>query len=111
MKLMTTFMMNPAVLAVTQESLNKIVSPITDICALLVGVLLGLVGSIGAIWCIVLGVKYAKAEDPQEHEKAKNALKNAIIGFILIFVLLIMVKIGYNVFYQYWRGYNTNIGV
>ena len=104
MKLMTTFMMNPAVLAVTQESLNKIVSPITDICALLVGVLLGLVGSIGAIWCIVLGVKYAKAEDPQEHEKAKNALKNAIIGFVLIFVLLVMLELGLNVFTNEFLG-------
>ncbi len=104
MKLMTTFMMNPAVLAVTQESLNKIVSPITDICSLLVGVLLGLVGSIGAIWCIVLGVKYAKAEDPQEHEKAKNALKNAIIGFVLIFVLLVMLELGLNVFTNEFLG-------
>ena len=97
-------MMNPVALSVTQESLDKIVSPITDICALLVGVLLGLVGSVGAIWCIVLGVKYAKAEDPQEHEKAKNALKNAIIGFILIFVLLVMLELGLNVFTNEFLG-------
>ena len=97
-------MTNPVALAVTQESLDKIVSPITDICALLVGVLLGLVGSVGAIWCIVLGVKYAKAEDPQEHEKAKNALKNAIIGFILIFVLLVMLELGLNVFTNEFLG-------
>lgn len=104
MKLLTNLMMNPAALAVTQESLEKIVAPITDICALLVGVLLGLVGSVGAIWCIVLGVKYAKAEDPQEHEKAKNALKNAIIGFVLIFVLLVMLELGLNVFTNEFLG-------
>lgn len=104
MKFLSTLMMNPAFLAVTQESLEKIVSPITDICAILVPVLLALVGSVGAIWCIVLGVKYAKAEDPQEHEKAKNALKNAIIGFVLIFVLLAMLELGLYVFTEEFLG-------
>ena len=98
-------------LAITSDTLQQLIIPITDLIDAAIPGLLALVTSIGLVWCIVLGVKYAKAEDPQEHEKAKNALKNAIIGFILIFVLLIMVKIGYNVFYQYWRGYNTNIGV
>ena len=104
---MTNFMMSPVALAITQDSIERVVSPITDISGILVGVLLGLVGSIGAIWCIVLGVKYAKAEDPQEHEKAKNALKNAIIGFVLIFVLLVMLEIGLDVFtHEFLESYN-----
>lgn len=50
-------------------------------------------GALGALYCVVLGVKYAKAEEPQEREKAKGALKNAVIGFILIFVLILALNL------------------
>ena len=76
-------------LAISQKDLEKIVKPLTDVLSVVIPVLLGVVGSVGAIWVIFLGIKYAKAEDPQEHEKARNSLKHAIIGFVLIFVLLI----------------------
>lgn len=55
---------------------------------------LGIVGALGAIYCIILGAKLAKAEEPQDREKAKNSLKNALIGFILIFVLIVALKVG-----------------
>ena len=55
--------------------------------------LLGLVGAVGSLYCVVLGVKYAKAEEPQDREKAKGALKNAIVGFVLIFVLMLGLNI------------------
>ncbi len=51
--------------------------------------LLIVVGAAGSLYCILLGVKYAKAEEPQDREKAKSHLKNAIIGFVLIFVLMV----------------------
>ena len=57
------------------------------------GPLLAIVGAAGALYCVVLGVKYAKAEEPQEREKAKGALKNAIIGFVLIFVLILALNL------------------
>ena len=43
----------------------------------------------GMLYCVILGVKYAKAEEPQDREKAKGALKNAVIGFVLIFILIL----------------------
>lgn len=55
---------------------------------------LAIVGALGAIYCILLGAKLAKAEEPQDREKAKNSLKNALIGFVLIFVLIVVLKIG-----------------
>ncbi len=55
---------------------------------------LGIVGALGAIYCISLGAKLAKAEEPQDREKAKNSLKNAIVGFVLIFVLIVVLKLG-----------------
>ena len=87
------------------NDLNSIVQPVLDICQTLVPVMLAVVGAVGALWCILLGVKYAKAEDPQEHEKAKKGLVNAIVVFVLIFILLIMLNIGTQVLTDWWQGY------
>ena len=61
----------------------------------------------GADYCIILGAKLAKAEEPQDREKAKNSLKNAIIGFVLIFVLIVVLKLGMTAM-QSWM--KSNIG-
>lgn len=91
--------------SIDSNQLTNIVQPLLDICSAVVPVLLTVVGAIGAIWCILLGVKYARADDPQEHEKAKNGLKNAIIGFVLIFVLLIALDIAVYYFKDFWINY------
>ena len=87
--------------------LNSIIQPVLDLCNTLVPIMLAVVGAVGALWCILLGVKYAKADDPQEHEKAKKGLVHAIVGFVLIFVLLIMLNIGTNVLTDWWNGYDV----
>ena len=69
-------------------------NPIIELINMALTPALGIVGSLGAIYCIILGAKLAKAEEPQDREKAKNALKNAIIGFLLIFVLLVVLNVG-----------------
>ena len=98
--------MNTLIAAISEKDLNQVVKPLLDVLGVLVPVLLGVVGALGAVWCIVLGVKYAKADDPQEHEKAKNGLKNAIIGFVLIFVLLVAVQIAVSIFTNWYRTYD-----
>jgi threonine/homoserine/homoserine lactone efflux protein len=70
------------------------VNPAISLLNMVIGPALGVVGALGAIYCIFLGVKLAKAEEPQEREKAKGALKNAIIGFVLIFVLMVALNAG-----------------
>ena len=94
-----------AILAMSESELKKVVEPLLDVLKVLVPVLLSVVGALGAVWVIVLSVKYAKAEEPQEHEKARNSLKNAIIGFVLIFVLLVALQIGLTVFTNWWKNY------
>ena len=72
---------------------QKVADPIIDLLNTVLTPLLGIVGAVGAIYCVILRVKFAKAVEPQDREKAKGALKNAIIGFVLIFVLLMALKI------------------
>ena len=52
--------------------------PIIDLLNMVMGPLIAVVGAVGAIYCVILGVKLAKAEEQQDREKAKTALKNAI---------------------------------
>ena len=67
----------------------ELAQPIVMLLNDLMAPLLGIVGALGALYSVILGVKYAKAEEPQDREKAKGALKNAVIGFMLIFVLIL----------------------
>ena len=97
----------PTIFAISEKDLNSVVKPLLEVLNVLVPVLLSVVGAVGTIWVIFLGVKYARAEEPQEHEKARNSLKNAIIGFVLIFVLLIALQIGLNVFTSWYKTYEV----
>lgn len=72
----------------------EMAQPVVSLLNMVITPALLIVGALGAIFCILLGVKYAKAEEPQDREKAKHSLKNAIIGFVLIFVLLVGLRIG-----------------
>ena len=67
--------------------------PIVQLINSFVTPMLAIVGAGGTLYCIVLGVKYATAEEPQEREKRKQALKTAIIGFVLIFVLIVALRL------------------
>lgn len=67
--------------------------PIIKLINSAAGPLLMIVSALGTLYCVFLGVKLAKAEEPQDREKAKGALKNALIGFILIFVLILSLNI------------------
>ena len=92
-------------LLVTTSDAERLINPIIKLVNVFLPSLLTLVGTLGMVYCVILDIKYAKADDPQEHEKAKNGLKNAIIGFVLIFVLLVALQIGVNVMQNWWSTY------
>lgn len=73
---------------------EEVSTPVIELLDMALTPALGIVGALGAIYCIFLGAKLAKAEEPQDREKAKQSLKNAIIGFVLIFVLIVVLKVG-----------------
>ena len=77
----------------TGANLDGAVKPIVALINSMMGPALALVGAIGSLYCVLLGVKFAKAEEPQEREKAKSHLKSAIIGFVLIFVLILALNL------------------
>ena len=90
----------------TGTNFDTVVGPIVDLINSLLSPILAIVGAVGSLYCVVLGGKYAKAEEPQDREKAKGHLKSAIIGFVLIFVLMLALKLTMPVL-QNWVANNS----
>ena len=88
-------MQNPVSAFASDSGVNfdDAAKPIAELINSIVGPLVTVVGALAAVYCVLLGVKLAKADEPQEREKAKMALKNAIIGFFLIFILIVVVRV------------------
>ena len=90
----------------TGTNFDTVTTPIVDLINSLLGPVLAIVAAVGTLYCVVLGVKYAKAEEPQDREKAKGHLKSAIIGFVLIFVLMLALKLSMPIL-QDWVANNS----
>ena len=82
---------------------NPILAPVLEVLNAILWPAIGLVGSIGTIYCIILGVKLAKADEAGSREKAKKDLIGAIIGFVVIFVLIVGFTIAMPIL-QDWVG-------
>ena len=63
----------------TALDVSKAQTTIVKMINSLLNPILALVGAVGTLYCVLLGVKYAKAEEPQDREKAKQHLRSAII--------------------------------
>lgn len=72
---------------------TPIVSPIIEVLNAILWPMIAVIGAAGTIYCVILGVRIAKAEDQTVREKAKRDLLGAVIGFVLIFVLIIALKL------------------
>ena len=92
-------------------NLDGVVDPIVALINSMMGPALALVGAIGSLYCVLLGVKFAKAEEPQDREKAKAHLKNAIIGFVLIFVLILALNLSMNPLIAWVENNTTGVNL
>ena len=104
--LLVMFMATPAYASGTGTNFDTVSAPIVELIDSMLTPVLAIVGAVGTLYCVVLGVKYAKAEEPQDREKAKGHLKSAIIGFVLIFVLMLALKLATPILQQ-WVSDNT----
>jgi phosphotransferase system glucose/maltose/N-acetylglucosamine-specific IIC component len=89
-----------------EVNLDDVTTPITGLLKSVLNYVIILVAAVGAIFCVTLGVKFARAEEPQEREKAKQHLKNAIIGYVLIFILVVALRVGTPILTE-WMNNNS----
>lgn len=66
------------------------VSPIYDFLDTFGPALIGILLGVGSLYCIILGVQYAKAEKGDERDVAKKKAVNAAISFGIIIILLVV---------------------
>jgi len=92
------------------STLRDVVAPVVELLNDMIAPLLLVVGAVGALYCILLGVKYARAEEPQDREKAKAHLKGAIIGFVLIFILIVVLNLLLPYMTNWAAQYQTRMG-
>ncbi len=93
--------------ASTDADLSNVTAPIISLLNSIFKVAIPLVAAVGSLYCITLGVKYARAEEPQDREKAKQHLKGAITGFVLIFVLVVALNLAITPL-QNWMNNSIN---
>ncbi len=105
--MMNNMMNNLIILADQAPDLKEVTDPIIAFINSVLTVAIPLVSSVGALYCVLLGVRYARAEEPQDREKAKQHLKGAIIGFVLIFILIVALRIATPIMVE-WMNANSN---
>ena len=89
------YFVNESVAKKDDSSLNKpnenaTTGPIYDFLDTFGPVLISLLMAVGVIYCVVLGVQYAKAEKGEERDVAKKKAVNAAISFFVIIVLVVL---------------------
>ena len=60
--MLVMLMATPAFATSTGTNFDSITNPIVELIDSLLGPALAIVGAVGSLYCVVLGVKYAKAE-------------------------------------------------
>ena len=72
---------------------NPVIKPVLDVLNAILWPAIAIVGSVGAIYCIFLGIKIAKSDEQNSREKAKKDLIGAVIGFLIVFILIVGLKL------------------
>lgn len=75
---------------------KDIVVPLVTILDSLLIPIMIIVGIAGAIYAIVIGVQYSKAESGEKRDEAKKKLINGAIGIVVALIILIAMKLFLN---------------
>ena len=75
---------------ISDDGESGTVGPIYDFLDTFGPVLIGLLLGVGSLYCILLGVQYARAEKGEDRDVAKKKAVNAGISFGVIIILLII---------------------
>lgn len=81
----------PGWLQTLLDALTKIINPI-----------LILVATAGIVYAVVVGIKFAKADDKNEREEAKQKLIYVIVGIVVTAILIALF---------YWLSYAFSSGI
>lgn len=73
--------------------LSPVIKPVLEVINAILWPAIAIIGALGPIYCVILGIKMAKADEQNSREKAKKDLLGAIVGFLIIFVLIVALKI------------------
>ncbi|MCX4306592.1 MAG: hypothetical protein OSJ69_12430 [Acetatifactor sp.] len=88
----------------------NLILPILNMVNGFTGTLLLIVSSLGAIQCIFLGVRFAKADGPEEITQARKNIRDFILGFLLIFILIAAMRAGMPGLCK-WMAENTKVTI
>ena len=69
---------------------DQAVDPLYEAISTLGPYAIGVVLILGIIYGIIMGVKFAKAEESKDRAAIQKALVNGIIGFLAVFVLVVI---------------------
>ena len=67
--------------------LDTVSTQVNEILSEWIGPIFTLIGAFGAVYAIILGVQYAKAENDSKRAELKSRMVNCIIGFLVLLVL------------------------
>lgn len=76
--------------SLSESETNSAVGPIYDFLDNFGPLLIGMLVGVGALYCIILGVNYAKAEKGDDRDAAKKKAVNAAISFGVIIILVVL---------------------
>lgn len=74
-----------------EDVVNTAYNQFIDIINVVMPILIAVILVFGLIYGIILGVQFAKAEDTEQRDKAKQRLINVIIGVVVAAVLMAII--------------------
>ncbi len=77
--------------AAISSVVNKAYETFTSVVGVFLPVIIGVVLLFGVVYGILLGIKFAKAEDTEARDKAKSQLINMVIGVLVALVIAVIV--------------------